>query len=164
MSDPMLDQLVAADCMQREMVTISPSDTLRDALDLMTENHVTGLPVMDGKDRCVGLISATDILNYEQEHAEGVGDAMTGQHYNPDIQQWETVSLTAFGLEDFGDVQVQDVMARNLISVERDTPLQKVAKTMLDTKVHRVLVLDDQQRLYGLVSSLDFVRAVADRA
>jgi CBS domain-containing protein len=148
--------------MQRDMVTIGPSDTLRDALDLMTENHVTGLPVMDGKGHCIGLVSATDILNYEQEHSDGIGDATTGQHFNPDTQQWETVSLTAFGLEDFGDVRVQDVMARNLISVELDTSLQQVAIKMLDAKVHRVLVLDNQQRLYGIVTSLDFVRAVAD--
>jgi CBS domain-containing protein len=147
--------------MQREIVTIGPNDALRQALDLMTENHVTGLPVMDGKSRCIGLISATDILNYEREHAESVGDAVTGQHFNPDTQQWETVSLTAFGLEDFGDVQVQDLMARELIWVSRDTPLQQVARTMLDAKVHRVLVLDDNQHLYGIVSSLDFVRLVA---
>jgi CBS domain-containing protein len=163
MSDPTLDKLVAADCMQRDVVTIGGNDTLRDALDLMTENHVTGLPVMDGKDHCIGLISATDILNYEHEHAENIGDATTAQHYNPDIQQWETVSLTAFGLEDFGEVRVQDVMARDLISVNRNTPLQQVAKTMLASNVHRVLVLDDELRLYGLVSSLDFVRAVADK-
>jgi CBS domain-containing protein len=147
--------------MQRDIVTIGPRDTLHDALDLMTENHVTGLPVMDGEGLCVGLVSATDILNYEQEHSDGIGDATIGQHFNPDTQQWETVSLTAFGLEDFGDVRVQDVMARNLISVGRDTPLQQVAKKMLDAKVHRVLVLDDQQRLYGVVSALDFVRAMA---
>ena len=162
MSNPVLDQIVASDCMQRDIVTIGPNDTLSDALDLMTENHVTGLPVMDGKDQCVGLVSATDILNYEHEHAESVGNSVTGHHFNPDIQQWETVSLTAFGLEDFGDVRVQDVMARNLISVECDTSLQQVAKKMLDAKIHRVLVLDDQQRLFGLISSLDFVRAVAD--
>ncbi len=161
MGASMLDRLSAADCMQRDVVTIGPVDTLRDALDLMTENHVTGLPVMDRAGQCVGLISATDILNYEQEHSEDVGDTTQGQHFNPDIQQWETISLTAFGLEDFGDVRVQDVMARDLISVECETPLQRVAHQMLDAKVHRVLVLDDQRRLYGVVSALDFVRAVA---
>lgn len=161
MSDPVLTPLSAADCMQRDIVTIGPDDTLRDALDLMTENHATGLPVMDGRGHCIGLVSATDILNYEQEHSDGMGDATTGQHFNPDIQRWETVSLTAFGLEDFGDVRVGDVMARNLIAVERETPMQEVARKMLDAKIHRVLVLDEQQRLHGVVSALDFVRAVA---
>jgi CBS domain-containing protein len=161
MSVPAMNQLLAAECMQRDVVTIGPADTLCDALNLMTENHVTGLPVMDCEGHCIGLVSATDILNYEQEHSDGIGDATMGQHFNPDTQQWETVSLTAFGLEDFGDVRVRDVMARNLISVGCDASLQQVAIIMLDAKVHRVLVLDDERRLFGIVSSLDFVRAVA---
>lgn len=161
MANPVLDQLVAADCMQRDVETISPDDTLRDALNLMTENHATGLPVMDDKCRCVGLISATDILNYEQEHSDSYSNSDVTQHYNPDTQQWETVAISAFGLEEFGDVLVKDVMASNLVSVERDVSLKEVAQVMLDAKVHRVLVLDDEHRLFGVVSSLDFVRAVA---
>ena len=162
MASLVLDQMVAADCMQRDVDTISPEDTLRDALDLMTVNHVTGLPVMDSKCRCIGVISATDILNYEQDHSDSYGDTEQAQHYNPDTQQWETVSVSAFGLEEFGDVLVQDVMARDLVSVERDESLKQVAQVMLDAKVHRVLVLDEEQRLYGVVSALDFVRAVAN--
>jgi CBS domain-containing protein len=163
MSNKGLEQLTAADCMQREMITIGPKDTLRDALDLMTENHTTGLPVMDRNCRCIGVVSATDILNYEQEHSDCIGDAQEAQHFNPDTQQWETVSLSAFGLEEFGDIQVQDVMARNLISVKASTLLKEVAQVMLDAKIHRVLVMDDVQQLNGVVSALDFVRAVAGK-
>ena len=62
-------RVVAADYMQRDVVTTSPDSTLQEALALMTENHVTGLPVMDKFNRCIGLITSSDILNYEQEHA-----------------------------------------------------------------------------------------------
>ncbi len=90
-------------------------------------------------------------------------ESLETQHFNPDTQLWESVSVTAFGLEEFGEVQVKEVMARNLICVEASTPMKKVAQVMLDAKIHRVLVMDDVQQLYGVVSSLDFVRAVATR-
>ena len=67
---PTIDDMCAVDVMQRDVVTIGPRDTLRMALDLMTENHITGLPVMDDHAKCIGLISATDILNYEHDHVE----------------------------------------------------------------------------------------------
>ena len=73
MSHATLRELVAADVMQRDMVTVAPDDTLRDALALMTDSHVTGLPVMDDKSRCIGLITASDILGFEEEHAEDIG-------------------------------------------------------------------------------------------
>lgn len=162
MAHAMLRQLVAADVMQRDMVTVSPGDTLRDALALMTENHVTGLPVMDNKSRCIGLITASDILGFEEEHAEDGTDEGTMQHFNNEIGRWESVPLSAFGLEEFGDVRVEEVMARELIYVERDTPLKAVAQKMLDEDVHRVLVMDERFNLYGIVTSFDFVRVVAE--
>lgn len=162
MANATLRQLVAADIMQRDMVTVSPGDTLRDALALMTENHVTGLPVMDARSRCIGLITASDILGFEEEHAEERADEGMMQHFNNEIGRWESVPLSAFGLEEFGDVRVEEVMSRELIHVQRDTPLKEVAQRMLGENVHRVLVMDERYNLYGIVTSFDFVRVLAE--
>jgi CBS domain-containing protein len=153
---------VASDYMQRDVVTVSPDDTLRDALALMTENHVTGLPVMDQSSRCVGLITSTDILNYEQDHTGDAAERGTAQFFDPESQQWESVAISAFALEEFADVRVNDVMTRDLIWVDRDAPLQTVAQRMIDESVHRVLVMDVASRLYGILSAYDFVRVVAE--
>ena len=128
----------------------------------MTENHVTGLPVMDGKCRCVGLITSSDILNYEQEHADDSAESGMAQLFNPEIQQWESVSMSAFGLEEFGDVRVSEVMTRDLIWVDRNTSMKDVARRMIDERVHRVLVMDESASLYGLISAYDLVRVVAE--
>ncbi|MCO6459660.1 MAG: CBS domain-containing protein [Pirellulaceae bacterium] len=158
-----LDQLTAADIMQRDVVAIGPHDTLQDAMALMTENHVTGLPVMDSHSRCVGLISATDILNYEQEHAEYNSEVNSemARHFDPDTQRWESVRVSSYALEEFGNVPVEDVMARELIHVERGTPLREVAEAMVKHGVHRVLVLNDERALFGIVSAMDFVKLFA---
>ena len=162
MSRATLQLKTAADVMQRDMVTVAPSDTLRDALALMTVNHVTGLPVMDSQSRCIGLITASDILGFEEEHADDNSAAGMMQHFNPEISRWESVPISAFGLEEFGDVRVEEVMTRELIHVGRDTPLKQVAQKMLDANVHRVLVMDEKFSLYGIISSFDFVRVVAE--
>ena len=154
--------LTAADIMQRDVVVCSPQDSLREAMELMMENHVTGIPVMDSRARCVGLISASDILNYEQEHSDAETDGDTAQHFDMDSQRWESVPVTSFGLEEFGTVNVEEVMTRDVIAVQRDTPVKKVAKMMLEAKIHRVLVLNEKQSLYGIISASDFVGLVAD--
>lgn len=153
---------LASDYMQRDIITVSPDDTLRDALGLMTENHVTGLPVMDGRSRCIGLITSSDILSYEDERADASSSTATTGFFDPETQQWENVPLSAFGLEEFGDVPVGDVMTRDLIWVEQSTPLKEAARLMLRYRVHRVLVMDDEARLYGILSAFDFVRVVAE--
>jgi CBS-domain-containing membrane protein len=154
-----LAKLTAADIMHRDVITVGPDDTLREAMGLMTENHVAGMPVMDGHSRCVGVISASDILTYEQEHAEA--DGQLAQHYNADLQRWESVRVSSFALEEFGDVRVHEVMSTDLISVRRDTPVAEVARSMAAASVHRVLVLDQHQRLFGVISAFDFVSLFA---
>jgi CBS domain-containing protein len=153
---------VVADYMERDMITVLPSDTLRDALALMTENHVTGLPVVDKFSRCIGLITSSDILNYERENDGGSDDDRIADVYDPESQQWEAVPLSAFGLEKFGNVPVSDVMTQELIWVACDTPLKDVARRMVEEQVHRVLVMDGASRLYGILSAYDFVRVAAE--
>ena len=162
MSHATLQQRTAADVMQRDMVTVAPSDTLRDALAIMTDGHVTGLPVMDSKSRCIGLITASDILGFEEEHADDNSAAGMMQLFNPEISRWESVPISALGLEEFGDVRVEEVMTRDLIYVGRETPLKEVAQKMLDANIHRVLVMDEKFNLYGIISSFDFVRVMAE--
>ena len=152
----------AADVMHRDLVVVNEGDTLQEAMQLMTENHVTGLPVVDGKSRCIGVVSTTDIVNYEQENSELTADAKRTRFFDPDTQQWESVSLSTFAVEEFADVPVRDVMSRDLVSVERTTPIEEVARMLLRNQVHRVVVIDEKQRLYGVISAFDFVRIVAE--
>lgn len=72
--------------------------------------------------------------------------------------------LSAYALESFGDVRLHEVMARDLVSVTRDMPLQQVAQTMVSQGIHRVLVLDPDCRLLGIITATDFVRVFAEQA
>ncbi len=157
-------QPTAADLMQRDVIAIRHGDSLQEAMNLITENHVAGLPVVDSKDRCVGLISATDILNFEQEHSEFTAEANANlaRHYDSDTGRWESVRVTSYALEEFAEERVERLMATNVVSVTTDSPLKDVARTMIEQSIHRVVVLDKDQRLQGIVSSTDFVRMFAE--
>ena len=116
------DNLVAADIMQKHVVVVAPTDSLDEVMRLMTEHHVSGLPVLDGKDRCIGVISASDILNFVEEHNQsGAGsDAYVGRYFNPDAQRWESIGLAAFAVDDYGETRVSEIMSRDLVSVSPD--------------------------------------------
>jgi CBS domain-containing protein len=157
------DRPVAAMLMQRDIVTVSPDDMLKNALALMVENHVTGLPVMDDNCRCIGLITSSDILNHAEEKSEDTAAGGSTQYFDPETQQWDTMQLASYGMDEFGDVPVNEVMSRDLIWVERETPLQDVARRMMSERIHRVLVMDKNANLYGIISAYDFVRLVAEK-
>jgi CBS domain-containing protein len=153
--------VTARELMQHNVICVASNETLFDALELMTENHVTGVPVLDANDRCIGLVSSTDIL--EVEH-DGSGAADFGRFYDPDTGRWEDVALTTFHKERLSEIRVSDVMSSMLISVAPDAKLTDICAIMSENEVHRLLVVDEQLGLHGLISSTDVVSWIADQA
>jgi CBS-domain-containing membrane protein len=156
----MRKDLKAADVMQRDVITVGPAETIREAISQMIENRVSGLAVLDHNDHCVGVVSAADILALEYEQAQRADDEVeerVGSYFNFDAQQWENMRVGGF-VDQLPELKVREVMSRLLVSVLPQAPLDAVAELMIEKHVHRVLVVDDRCFLHGLISALDFVR------
>ncbi len=151
----------AKDIMQANLVTISPSDSLGQAMALLVDWHVSGLPVVDGRGHCVGVLSVTDVIGLENEQAQSVANEEVGAYFDPDKQRWQNMRF-AGSIDELPDLTVNEVMSVDVVSVSPDTPLREVAELMVERRVHRVLVLGDKQILHGLIAALDLVKIVAD--
>ena len=79
--------------MSKDLVTVLPSTSLRDAVELLIERGITGLPVVDEEGRIKGVLSEKDLLKAFYEDAQTVGALMTK---NP-----ESVPVTAELVEVF---------------------------------------------------------------
>ncbi len=169
------------DIMTRDVLTLAPDVLLADAAELLTSRHVSGAPVISGG-RVVGVLSATDILQFVAEHSmerieqpESV-DAWTPEEEEdgpaaffddlPDDATTDLADLLELDREGTGDLlsthRVDDVMTRSLISMTSETDVPAAADYMRRTGVHRILVVDDDA-LVGILSSMDVVRAVAEQ-
>lgn len=160
----MSKQIFARDVMQRDVETVGPHDSLRDAINVMVDNRISGLPVLDRKDRCSGIISTTDILALEQEQAERGDDEYeeeVGSYYDPDKQQWDSIRFSG-SIDQIPEMEVSEAMSTDVVSVHPDAPLREVADLMTAKGIHRILVLDDERHLHGIISAMDFVGLYAE--
>jgi CBS domain-containing protein len=67
-----------ADAMTRAVLTVTPGTALKDAARILVENRISGLPVVDGGGRVVGVVSETDVVACAAGYSSPlVGDAMT---------------------------------------------------------------------------------------
>jgi CBS domain-containing protein len=66
--------LTAADLMSRHVVTIPQDTSLRAAADLLFQNRIGGAPVVDADGRCIGMLSARDLVHWAAEGAKGLDD------------------------------------------------------------------------------------------
>lgn len=154
----------ASHVMSPHVVCVGETDSLQDAMRVMTEQHVSGVPVVDRADRCVGVISTSDIVSFieaDQEEHEGEGER-SERWFNPETQKWEESMFTPEMLGEYDSVPVSEAMTSDPLTVGPGISITEVARMMIENDVHRVFVVDDSQKLQGVISSFDFVALVAE--
>lgn len=123
--------------MTPDPIVIDESATLDEAVRLLEENEITGLPVVDRDGLLVGVISQTDVVR-----ARAVAHLW---------HRWP-------------GLRVRHLMHAPAITADRAMNLEEAAQLMEHAHVHRLVVVDDDQmRPIGIVSTTDLVRALAHR-
>ncbi len=155
--------LVAGDIMNPNVIVLNTEMTLQEAADVLGSNSISGAPVLNDQEVAVGVISYTDIA---QNCAER-GYLSPSDRLGPDLyaQGWEDrlepEEMDRFQIED-GGLLVKDVMTPTVYTVPEKTPVREMAKTMIAGRVHRLFVINQDERLVGIVSTLDLLQLFAD--
>jgi CBS domain-containing protein len=125
--------LRVADAMRREVTSLSADLSMTEAAKGLLYNKVSGVPVVDARDHCVGILSAVDFVRREVESP------------TPDRN---------------GGDKVRTYMSSSVYSIESVATLIDAARAMCRHHVHRLPVLDHTGHVVGLISSLDLVAAM----
>ena len=142
--------MIAREIMQKNVVAASPSMTLKELAALLVEHQITGAPVVNAAGLLVGVVSETDLVRHEEERAgrrPPSGDFYREEFYKPG-------SSPRIAEE----ARVRDCMTPIVISANRNDDVREVARMMLEQRVHRLIIAEDG-KLYGIVTSMDVVRA-----
>ena len=152
--------VTAKHIMTTELIPAHEKMTVLALTQLFQKHDISGAPVVDDDGHLVGVVSTTDVLLHSNVFGESpvVESVYHKQH---DDGGGETLS-EEFVPEDVVNLQVRDIMSTDVLSVFVDTPIEEVAKIMYTDRIHRLLVLEDS-RLVGILSTMDVLRAVMER-
>jgi len=127
--------------MTTDPVTLGPQASLSAAARLMGKRKLKRLPVVDGDKQLVGMLSRIDILK------------ALAASYLP-----QSASPTPTGHPESGSVQaVADVMERSVPTVAPEALLSEVLTLVTSDKSQRVLVIDPDRHVIGIISDTDLV-------
>jgi CBS domain-containing protein len=142
----------AADIMTLGAATVQPGDTVADAARKMLQYAVSGLPVVDGDGRLVGIVTERDFLRRTE-----LGTERTRPRWAEFL----------FGTAELADDyvrsharKVEEVMTHDVVTVEDDTPLSEVVNLMERRDFKRLPVVRDG-KVIGILSRANLLRAVA---
>ncbi len=153
----------AADIMSSDVATASPKWTLSELERQLCAKKVSGFPVVE-RDRLVGVVSRSDVvrqLTVERSRAGSISDYFRRDDADEaEIEQSELDAERFVGTR-FATLRVSDVMSPPTFVAAPDMTIREVAQLLVENRIHRVPVVAADDRLVGLVSSLELVRLIA---
>lgn len=138
--------LRAKDVMTSPAITCPPETTLPEVVRLMREHHISGVPVTDPVGRLMGIVTEGDLLLKE---AGPGGFPLRAYERPPD-----GASDAERELQRTRGRIVGDVMIRDVITADQDTPIRALACTMARRGINRVPIVADG-RVLGMVTRAD---------
>lgn len=130
--------ILARQIMTTDVIWVAPDQPVHEIAALMSRLHISAVPVLQSN-RVVGIVSEGDLIQREE-----LGTAADNA---PETQDGRFA---------------EDVMTRDVITVEPGTPLSDIASLMQTRHIKRLPVVDNQN-LVGIVSRADIIRVLAAR-
>ena len=143
----------AKDVMTARVLTASPETTVRDIADLLLRHRISAVPVVDGEDRLLGIVSEGDLIHR----------AETGTDRRP--RSWwlrlfaDNATLAAEYVKSHG-TKAADVMTAPVITVDEQADLAEIAAVLEKNQIKRVPVVRDG-RVVGIVSRANLIQGLA---
>ncbi|RAQ97834.1 DUF190 domain-containing protein [Thermogemmatispora tikiterensis] len=137
----------AADVMNRQVRTVRPEQSLREAARLMVETGLRRLPVVDRDQRLVGMLSRTDLLR-----------AVTPSPLASEAEEREPEPGDSVAMAEgssAASASIKDYLRPAVATVHEDTSLAEVLEALLQSPLKRVVVVDDGNHVRGIISDVD---------
>ena len=128
------------DVMSKDPLTVSPSDTVGQAEELMYENHYRQLPVVENR-QLLGIVTDRDIRSFLAQSSllkpEERGRALR--------------------------TKVTDIMTAKPLTMSTEDDLREAVEMLIDEKIGGIPVVDETEGLVGIVTYVDILRCFLNR-
>jgi acetoin utilization protein AcuB len=128
------------DVMTKDPLTVTATETIGQADELMNTNKIRQLPVVKGKD-LVGIVTDRDIRSFLS------GSLLE----SPEARERALAS------------EVREIMTSEPITISPDDDLQEAVEFMIDEKIGGIPVVDEAEGLVGIVTYVDILRCFLNR-
>ncbi|MEU3341808.1 CBS domain-containing protein [Streptomyces sp. NPDC006668] len=131
-----------------DVVAVHPETPFKEVARLLGRHRISGLPVTDEEDRVLGVISETDLVLHQSRPEPGspggwLGRVRDGMRHGGAKSRARTAG---------------ELMSKPAVTVHADATATEAARVMMRHGVERLPVVDEEDRLVGIVTRHDLLR------
>jgi len=143
----------AKEIMTAPPITVSPETSIRDLAKLLTEHHINGVPVVDNAGNLTGIVTEADLIDQSK-----MLHIPTVLFFLDSVIFLENPKKLGKELKKMAGTTVKDICTRDVVTVEEETPVDKVATLIAEKHVNTLPVMRGGQ-IVGIVGRGDLVRS-----
>jgi len=130
------------DWMQTKVIIAEPNMGMLEAHRLMSRNKIRRLPIARRNDKLIGIVTRSDVRQAEPSEATT-------------LNVWEMNYLLA-------KLKISDIMTSDPFRVHADDTIKTAAMMMHENKIGALPVVDDQDRIVGILTESDIFRVLIE--
>lgn len=143
----MVDYLTAKEVMRENVITLSDSSTLLEAINSFSCSNAEEFPVVDINGKLKGIVSLTDLL----------------RHCLPENMLWMEDLSSIYKMQPFAEMlknacttKISEIMNQDFITVSEDVPAVQLAKLFLTDGIRCLVVINKEGNLSGIIKLKEF--------
>lgn len=140
--------------MTTDVISVSPTTSIKELAQILTEKDINGVPVMDGS-TLIGIVTQSDLIVQKKKvHIPTVVTILDSVFYleNPDKMEQEIKKITG--------TQVADILTPDPLTINESTTVEEIATIMSEKGVHTLPVLSSTGELSGIIGRKDIIKTI----
>ena len=134
--------MLIKDWMTKDVITVTPDTSMMKASKILKDKDIRRLPVVDASGRLVGIVTDRDIKEASPSKATSL-----------DVHELYYL---------LSEIKVKDIMTPNPYTIKVDDTVEKAAAKMLDKKIEGLPVVDDNQKVVGIITDTDIFKVLVN--
>jgi CBS domain-containing protein len=141
-------EILVKDVMTCDVITVLKFENVMHVAGILSEKNISGLPVVDKENRVIGIITQADILSTVGVRKEHTFKDLLKHMFGEPLPERKA-----------GDI-VGDIMVSPAATIKSDANIAEAAQMMDCKRIRRLPVVDDKNKLLGIISRADILKAV----
>ena len=154
------EELTARDIMTKKVITVSKDATIGELSRLLLKNKISGVPVVDNEGRLLGMATDADIITEESasNFPYYFDPLVIGYGFIENIEKYQR------DMKEYLNIKVEEIMTRRIKFIKKDSSVSEIARLMVRNKINRIPVVDENNKLIGIVTRADILKSMVDEA
>jgi CBS domain-containing protein len=150
-----MTELTARDIMTENVITIKKDASIEDLSEILLKNKISGVPVIDSDGKIAGVVTEADIIVQDTDlHFPRYFKLLDGIIYLDSLNKFRD------SLKKHLATKVEDIMVTKVRTISPETSISDIAELMLKQKINRLPVVDEEDKVVGIVTRADIVRSM----